>query len=151
MLGGKQMIREMTANDYEMIYDLWMNTPGMGLNAIDDSKEGIRQFLKRNPKTNFVALQDDKIIGVIMSGHDGRRGVIYHMAVAIEYRRLGIGKDLLQYSMDALKQEGINKVALVVFSKNDLGNAFWEKQGFYKRTDLNYRDKNIVELIRIDT
>jgi N-acetylglutamate synthase len=145
------MIRKMTTNDYEMIYDLWMNTPGMGLNTIDDSKEGIEKFLNRNPNTNFVALHNDKIIGVIMSGHDGRRGFIYHMAVAVEHRKQGIGKHLVQYCMDALKQEGINKAVLVVFSKNDLGNAFWEKQGFYNRTDLNYRDKSMVELIRIDT
>lgn len=87
-------IRIMDINDYEGIYDLWINTPGMGLNATDDSKEGIEKYLKRNPTSNFVAEDDGKIIGVIMSGHDGRRGYIYHTTVLPDYRNLGIAKNL---------------------------------------------------------
>lgn len=144
-------IRSMTISDYEKVYELWMNTPGMGLNNLDDSKEGIERYLKRNPATCLVAEEGEKIIGVIMSGHDGRRGFIYHTAVAVEHRQKGIGRDLVNYAMAALKKEGIVKVALVAFSKNEIGNAFWEKVGFTQREDLVYRNKNITEFVRIDT
>ena len=139
----KQMnIRQMLITDYEGIYQLWTNTPGIGLNNLDDSKRGIEKYLKRNANTCFVAERDGTIIGVILSGHDGRRGFIYHTSVAAAERNKGIATDLVKYAMIALKEEGINKVALVAFSKNEVGNVFWEKQGFTVRSDLTYRNKS---------
>lgn len=144
-------VRVMSIDDYGEIYDLWINTPGMGLNSTDDSREGIKRYLMRNPASSFVAEDDGKIIGVIMSGHDGRRGYIHHTAVLPEYRRQGIAKKLVDSAMNALEQDGINKVALVAFEGNKTGNAFWENVGFAVRDDLVYRNKNIHELKRIDT
>ena len=144
-------IRTMTINDYEAVYALWMSCTGMGLNNLDDSKDGISRFLQRNPDTCFVAVDEDRIVGVIIAGNDGRRGYIYHTAVNPEYRKQGIGAALVENAMDALKNCGINKVALVVFDRNESGNAFWEKQGFTAREDLVYRNKANTEIIRIDT
>lgn len=144
-------IRVMTIDDYDGVYNLWINTPGMGLNTTDDSREGIDKYLKRNPTTSFVAEDDGKIIGVIMAGHDGRRGFINHTAVLADYRKQGIAKKLVDNTMDALDKEGIKKVALVVFKHNEMGNGFWDNIGFTDREDLVYRNKNIHELSRIDT
>lgn len=80
------IIRTMTIQDYEKVYDLWTHTAGMGLNLTDDSKEGIAKYLRRNPNTCFVAEYSTELVGAIMSGHDGRRGFIYHTAVNAEYR-----------------------------------------------------------------
>ena len=144
-------IRVMTAADYDGVFALWKNTPGMGLNATDDSCEGIEKYLKRNPGTSFIALHEGRIIGAIMAGHDGRRGYIYHTAVLPEFRGRGIAKELTEHAMDALANEGINKVALVAFAENDIGNGFWESIGFFAREDLVYRNRNIRDLERIDT
>lgn len=141
----------MSMNDYEAVYHLWISTPGMGLNNLDDSKEGIRKYLERNPTTCFVAEDGENIIGVILCGHDGRRGFIYHTAVHINYRDQGIAKTLVKNAIQALEVEGINKVALVVFGENKIGNAFWDKLGFSDRLDLVYRNKGIREFNRIDT
>ena len=141
----------MTIEDYENVYALWMSCTGMGLNNLDDSKDGIDCFLKRNPETCFVATDEDEIIAVIISGHDGRRGYIYHTAVHPDYRRRGIGHDLVTHALSALKTEGINKVAMLVFAGNEGGNVFWEKEGFTARTDVVYRNKALTEIIRIDT
>lgn len=143
-------IRKMSADDYDAVYKLWLNTAGMGLNTTDDSRDGIEKYLYRNPNTCFVAENENEIIGAIMSGHDGRRGFIYHISVKVSQRGQGIGRALLESVMNALKSEGIHKVALVVFSENEIGNAFWEKCGFVSREDLAYRNKNISELTRID-
>ncbi|MBQ8120549.1 MAG: GNAT family N-acetyltransferase [Ruminococcus sp.] len=143
--------RIMDISDYEQVYDLWLSCAGMGLNNLDDSKEGIQRFLDRNPDTCFVAQDEQKIIGVIISGNDGRRGYIYHTAVDPEQRHRGIATRLVNEAMGALKALGINKTALVVFSKNTDGNAFWEKSGFTSRQDLVYRNKTITEMVRIDT
>lgn len=130
-------IRPMLIEDYDDIYKLWTLTKGMGLNNLDDTKTGINIFLQRNPNTCFVATLHNKIIGTIISGHDGRRGYIYHTAVSENFRKKGIGQKLLTSSLAALKNEGISKVALVVFSNNNLGNLFWEKLGF-KKTRRSY-------------
>ncbi len=143
-------IRTMNIEDFEKIYDLWIHTEGMGLNTTDDSKNGIAKYLLRNPNTCFVAEDNGKLIKVIISGHDGRRGFIYHTTVKKEYRGQGIGKKLVDSAMQALEAEGIHKVALVVFKKNVSGNAFWEKVGFTVRDDLVYRNKNIHQLKRVD-
>ncbi|MHB1152391.1 MAG: GNAT family N-acetyltransferase [Eubacteriales bacterium] len=133
-------IRLMTLPDYEAVYSLWTNTAGMGMRSLDDSLSGIAKFLKRNPTTNFVAEIDGEIVGVILCGHDGRRGYIYHTAVNENFRKRGIGKALVETALFALKNEGIHKVALVAFQTNDLGNAFWKALGFTERKDLVYRN-----------
>lgn len=144
------IIRTMKIEDYEAIYDLWIHTAGMGLNTTDDSREGIAKYLLRNPHTCFVAEDNGIIAGVIMSGHDGRRGFIHHTTVKQDYRGQGLGKKLVDSALAALEAEGIHKVALVAFEKNELGNIFWEKIGFTVRDDLVYRNKCIHELNRID-
>lgn len=136
-------IKLMSIEDYDKVYELWTNTEGMGMRSLDDSFEGIQKFLKRNPSTNYIAQVENKIIGVILCGHDGRRGYIYHAAVKTDYRRKGIGQALVNAALDALKKEGINKVALVAFSSNDLGNKFWKSIGFDERNDLVYRNLSI--------
>ncbi len=135
--------RVLTASDYEEISALWKNTDGMGLRSFDDSKEGIEKYLARNPFTSFAAIDEDRIVGCILCGHDGRRGFIYHTCVMPEYRGRGIGKALVNHALSALRCEGINKAALVCFSGNDCGNGFWSAEGWELRRDLNYYDLNL--------
>lgn len=143
----------MNIDDYEAVYDLWINTPGMGLNSIDDSKAGIEKYLKRNPTTCFTAKENGRLLGVILSGHDGRRGYIHHTAVSEEARFRGIGRRLVEKAVEALQKEGVTKAAFVVFKNNNDGNWFWEKLGFTQRDDLIYRNKIITDegMARIDT
>ena len=144
-------IRTVVIDDYDSLYSLWLQVPGMGLNDLDDSREGIDRYLKRNPSTCFCAVENGKLVGAILAGHDGRRGFIHHTAVLPETQRFGIGSALVKAAMDALEREGIHKVNLVAFRNNQKGNAFWEKQGFTLRPDLNYRNKLIHPMKRIDT
>ncbi len=136
-------IRPMTIEDYDAVYQLWSDTEGIGMRTLDDSLSGINKFLIRNPHTNFVAVDYQQLIGVILCGHDGRRGYIYHTAVRSDSRKKGIGRTLVDTALHALQNEQINKVALVVYSTNELGNQFWEKIGFQKREDLFYLNFSI--------
>lgn len=144
-------IREMQIEDYDAVYALWLSCTGMGLNNLDDSLEGIARFLHRNPGTCFVAEDDERIVGCILAGNDGRRGYIYHTAVHPDNRNCRIGTALVERVVQVLKETGVNKVALVVFERNADGNAFWEKMGFTGREDLVYRNRTITDMIRIDT
>lgn len=112
------MIRKMTIADYSDIYNLWLSCKGMGLNDVDDSKDGIARFLERNPDTCFVAETDNDLVGVIMAGNDGRRGYIYHTTVHPSFRNQGIGSMLVKSVIDALKQLGITAASssLIIYS-----------------------------------
>ena len=139
------MIRIMTTEDYDGVRALWMKIKGFGIRSIDDSREGVERFLKRNPTTSVVAIEDGKIVGSILCGHDGRRGCLYHVCVDEAYRMRGIGKSMVVKCMEALKQEEVNKVSLIAFTKNDIGNAFWKEIGWTKRGDLNYYEFTLNE------
>ena len=133
-------LRTMTIEDYDEVFALWTKIRGFGIRSIDDSKEGIEMFLKRNPSTSVVAEEDGKIVGSILCGHDGRRGCLYHVCVDEDHRRKGIGKAMVVRAMESLRAEKINKVTLIAFTDNDLGNAFWNTIGWTKREEYNYYD-----------
>lgn len=136
------LVRIMKEEDYEAVHDLWMDIEGLGIRSIDDSKEGVIRFLRRNPTTSVVA--EDKatgrIIGAILCGHDGRIGTLYHVCVEKEFRRHGVGRSMAVFAMKALQEEQITKVSLIAFRKNGGGNAFWKSVGWTLREDLNYYD-----------
>ena len=142
-------IKTVTIEDYDEVFDLWNSTEQTirALNPIDDSREGIDRYLKRNPNTCFATVYGGKIIGVILSGHDGRRGIIHHLCVHPDCRRMGIASHLVSLAERALRKEGILKIFGLVFKDNDAANAFWERQGYIQRTNLNYRNKSLDEQI----
>ena len=133
-------IRKMTIEDYDGLYALWMTIKGFGIRSVDDSREGVEIFLKRNRDTSVVAVSNGQIVGGILCGHDGRRGCLYHVCVDPLYRKQGIGTAMVVFALNALKKENISKVSLIAFTKNDIGNAFWRKIGWTHRLDLNYYD-----------
>ncbi len=139
------MIRHFTMDDYDKVYQLWKRTPGLGLRTMDDSKEGIERFLERNPSTNFVAEEDGNIVGVVLGGHDGRRGYIYHACVDENYRRQSVGRELMERITEAMKDERITRLGLVCLAENNLGNEFWRRLGWVQRSDLNYYTISINE------
>lgn len=134
------MVRVMKPEDYGEIYELWKSIKGFAIRTVDDSEAGVTRFLKRNPTTSVVAVEDGKIVGGILCGHDGRRGCLYHVCVHPDYRLRGIGKSMVVFAMEALRKEEISKVSLIAFTQNDIGNAFWNTIGWTKREDLNYYD-----------
>ncbi|MEG0962609.1 MAG: GNAT family N-acetyltransferase [Lachnospiraceae bacterium] len=133
-------IREMKQEDYTGLYQLWKSVKGFAIRSMDDSEEGIKRFIRRNPTTSIVALAEGKLVGAILCGHDGRQGCFYHVCVKDEYRKHGIGKSMAVKAMKALQEEKINKVCLIAFKNNQVGNQFWKSVGWTIREDLNYYD-----------
>ena len=139
------IVRTMTIEDYQGVHDLWMTIKGFAIRSIDDSREGVERFLKRNPVTSVVAEENGEIVGSILCGHDGRRGCLYHVCVREDCRMRGIGKSMVVRCMEELEKEKISKVSLIAFTENDIGNAFWKEIGWTKREDLNYYDFTLNE------
>jgi len=142
----------MTPEDYDDVRALWMTIRGFGIRALDDSREDIERFILRNPTTSVVAKDRDRIVGTILCGSDGRQGALYHVCVAQEYRRRGIGRQMVGFCMHQLRRMGINKVSLIAFTKNEGGNAFWNRIGWTRKTNVNYyefilNENNITQFI----
>lgn len=136
-------IRPMTMEDYDEVFDMWQSISGFGIRSVDDSREGIHRFITRNPGLSVVALHEGRIVGGILCGHDGRRGCLYHVCVLKEYRMLGIGQDMVACCKEALRKEGVNKINLIAFKSNAVGNQFWQKLNWKHREDCNYYEENL--------
>lgn len=155
-------LRAMTEDDYTEVRKLWESIHGFAIRSIDDSRENIERFLKRNEGISVVAVQggepdvpasagaalhqpqsdNERIVGAILCGHDGRTATFYHVCVDEQHRRQGIGKKMVVFCMNALMKEQINTISLVAFTNNDIGNQFWHSIGWEKRSDVNqYRFK----------
>lgn len=91
------LYRPMKIEDYDQVFKLWQTITGFGIRSLDDSREGVARFLKRNPSTSVVAVQSGRIIGNILCGHDGRTGYFYHVCVEKQYRKQGIGHQMAKW------------------------------------------------------
>lgn len=136
------VIRKMTADDYPGAIQLWQSLPGLGLSRADQ-QDTIARFLEKNPNTCFIALDGEKIIGTALGGSDGRRGYLYHLAVQKEFQRLGLGRQLSEACIAALKSEGLQKCHIFVISSNLEGLRFWERLGWILRQDILVMSKDL--------
>ena len=121
--------REFVMEDYDGAIALWDCVEGVEI-CEGDSREEVREYLKRNPGLSRVAEADGKIVGVAMCGHDGRRGWIYHLAVAAEYRGQKVGKQLLDDCVEGLRKAGLKRAIILVAADNPAGHNFWLRNGW---------------------
>ena len=129
-------LRTLTIDDYDAVYALWQQTEGMGLGE-SDTREAISVFLDRNCGLSMVALGDQgQIVGAVLCGHDGRRGYLHHLAVALAYRKQGIGRALVNEGLARLATLKIQKVNLFLFAHHSEGRTFWLHQGWTAREDI---------------
>lgn len=134
--------REMCVEDYQKSIALWRQTEGMGF-LESDTKDALRFYLDRNPGMSFICCEDEKLIGTVLGGHDGRRGYIYHLAADKNYRGKSIGKTLINLSLEKIKEAGIKRCIIMLKSDNEANAEFWLKHGFERREDLNMFSKDL--------
>ena len=124
-----------TMNDYEECIELWKHSPGIALSTADMHGE-IEKFLEENKGLCFTARDVGRLVGAVLCGSDGRRGYLYHLAVAMDHHKQGIGQELSRLALKALKQQGIQKCHIFVVADNVEGMRFWQKTGWKKRDDI---------------
>ncbi len=136
-------VSPMTLNDYESVIKLWQGAEGVGLSGADE-RQNIRVYLERNPGLSFVARdKENGIVAAVLAGHDGRRGFLHHLAVAEQYRRKGLGRDLVERCQIQLQRIGIQKCHGFIFADNDEGMEFWKAMGWGERMDLKVISRNL--------
>lgn len=115
--------------DYDAVVALWRQSEGVEV-AEGDDRTTITAYLERNPGLSRVAVASDRIVGAVLCGHDGRRGLIYHLAVAADQRGRGLGRRLVDECLAGLRACGLKRTLILVSRENELGRAFWESRGF---------------------
>ena len=128
-MSGNIVTREFCIEDYDATLQLWQRVEGLEV-AEGDDKEGVAQFVARNQGLSRVAIDEGKLVGVVMCGHDGRRGHIYHLAIDPDYRRYGLGKRLVHECLDGLRRVGIMRAIILVADYNLGGAEFWKRAGW---------------------
>ena len=139
----KYRIEPMSIADFNAAARLWQLTEGVGLDKSDRRPE-VERYLARNPGLSYVARSGSELVGALLCGHDGRRGYLYHLAVASEHRRKGLGQKLVSASVAELRRIGIHKCNLFLFSDNANGELFWKKNGWVRRDGLRLMQKALV-------
>src|SRR5438034_10283555 len=128
-MSGNIDTREFSINDYDAVVELWRRVEGLEI-AEGDDREGEAQFLARNPGLSRVATDGSKTVGVALCSHDGRRGHIYHLAVAPDYQGHGLGKRLIDECLQGLRRAGLKRAIIMVADDNSRGREFWLRCGW---------------------
>jgi putative acetyltransferase len=144
-LSGKKMeirLSSFEIDSYDEVYGLWRQCEGIGLSDAD-TRESIEAYLKRNRDMSLIATSENRTVGAVLCGHDGRRGYLHHLAVHPDYRRQGIGRRLVDECLSRLSNSGIKKCHLFIFNDNYEGIRFWDNAGWTHRIDISIISKNI--------
>jgi len=129
-------VRPMRIDDYDAVMALMKQTPGISMRDAD-SRDATVRYLTRNPDLSFVAEAEGACVGCVMAGHDGRRGYMQHLVVLPTHRRRGIASALVERCLAALEVVGIQKTHIDVLKTNTDGTAYWQRQGWTMRTDID--------------
>lgn len=121
--------------DIEAVVTLWEQLPGLVLRA-EDAPVAIQRFLIEARGNAWVAEAEGRVVGALLAGQDGRRGYLYHLAVAEMWQRLGIGRRLVETALEELVASGIDRSHVMVVAENIEARAFWARLGWRQRDDL---------------
>ena len=127
--------RNIEPSDYDQLYSLWDSSSGIGL-SMADSPDSIRRYLQKNTGNSFAAFSKNLIVGSILAGDDGRRGYLHHLMVHSNFRRMGIGRTLVDKAVKRLEAKDIDKCHIFIFSDNQEGISFWKRIGWEYREDI---------------
>jgi ribosomal protein S18 acetylase RimI-like enzyme len=118
------------STDYPAVYALWQTAgPGIHVRPSDEPAE-IQKKLQRDPDLFLVAESQAHIVGSVMGGFDGRRGMMYHLAVSSDCREMGIGQALMDELEDRLREKGCIRYTLLVDPQNETAIRFYEQRGW---------------------
>ncbi|HEY3329479.1 MAG TPA: GNAT family N-acetyltransferase [Capsulimonadaceae bacterium] len=131
-------IQPMSIDDYDDVMALWLGTPELTVRTAFDTRERIDAYIARNPGLSQVAWDDSRLVGAVLCGHDGRRGSLYHMCVAVDCRGRGVGRLLVERCVAGLKEQGIDSAFLFVHDQNPSAADFWQKLGCEPATEIGY-------------
>lgn len=135
-------IEPMTTAHVARVIDLWNATEGLILTDTDNERD-LDDFFRRNPNMSHVAIANNRIVGAVLCGHDGRRGYLHHLAVETSFRNQGIGRRLVHACLEKLREEAIGQCNLFVIDDHLAGKEFWQNDGWYEWPTIRLMSKKL--------
>ncbi len=130
--------------DYQPVYDLWISIErGVHVGRSDTLIEIEKKF-SRDPDLFLVAECENKIIGSVIGGYDGRRGLIYHLAVSASFRGQGIGSRLMDEVESRLRAKGCLKCYLLITNDNPEVEIYYQNRGWYHMDTVRLFGKELA-------
>jgi ribosomal protein S18 acetylase RimI-like enzyme len=126
-------LRDLTIGDYDAVMSLWNSSAGV---RAQETRDELNRILSRNPGLSCVAATGEQLAAAVLCCHDGRRGYLYHLAVAPAFQRQGLAKRLVERCLARLKAAGIQRCTIFLIADNAAGELFWRQTGWRERTDL---------------
>jgi N-acetylglutamate synthase len=133
MLPADCQLVPMRVEDYDEVLALWNACEGVRAN---ETTEELERILERNPGLSSVIRRGSELAAAVLCCHDGRRGYLYHLGVAPQFRKLGLGRLIVEHSLAKLKKAGISRCSIFLIVNNETGEAFWKRVGWRERKDL---------------
>lgn len=130
--------------DYQQVYDLWSSIEKGVHVGRSDSPAEIQKKLSRDPDLFLVAECEGEIIGSVIGGYDGRRGLIYHLAVSTSFRGQGIGSKLMDEVEERLRAKGCLKCYLLVIEGNHEAETYYQHRGWQHMDDIHLYGKTLL-------
>jgi ribosomal protein S18 acetylase RimI-like enzyme len=131
-------------DDYQQVFDLW-NSIEKGVHVgRSDTPEEIAKKVGRDPDLFLVAECEAKIVGSVIGGYDGRRGLVYHLAVSQAFRSRGIGSQLMTEVEARLREKGCLKCYLLVTEDNSEVELYYRKRGWEPMNTIRLFGKELV-------
>jgi ribosomal protein S18 acetylase RimI-like enzyme len=129
--------------DYSSVRLLW-EVAGTGIQLrLSDNQDEIWKKLQRDPDLFLIAELDDKLVGTVIGGFDGRRGMVYHLAVKESYRRRGVGETLMEELERRLKGKGCIRCYLLVTVENETAMHFYGQRGWKQMNNVHIYGKDL--------
>jgi ribosomal protein S18 acetylase RimI-like enzyme len=135
-------IEKMTLRHYEAAVKLWKQCEGVHLGKADE-REAIARYLRRNAGMSLVAMDNVRLVGTVLCGHDGRRGILHHLAVAKDCRGTGVGKTLVTQAQEKLKAAGLDRCWILILADNGAARQFWKALGWQESLQVVYAGKDL--------
>ncbi len=143
VIAGGVSIRAMVSSDHDAVLALWKSVPGMGLSSADEPGR-VAAFLGKNPTTCLLAEANGRTAGTVLGGWDGRRGYVYHLAVAPDLQGRGIGSALMDEVERRFAALGAQRIHLMIYHDNK-ASAFYEKRGwFFRDREISLMSKDVT-------
>lgn len=127
--------RALRPSDHAAAVALWERSPGVAVHVGDDATTFAR-YLRRNRGCSWAATCGGALVGTVMGGHDGRRGLLIHLAVEPAHQRRGIGRELVRRATEGLARAGVPRVRVDVLASNPGAVAFWKSLGYEAWDDV---------------
>jgi N-acetylglutamate synthase len=134
-------IEKMTLRHYDAAVKLWAQCEGVRLGKADE-REAVARYLRRNAGLSLVAMDEGRLVGTVLCGHDGRRGILHHLAVAKNCRREGVGKLLATRACENLKACDIDRGWILILANNAPARQFWKALGWQESLQVVYAAKD---------